>query len=112
MFLAGAAFFSMWYFLSLYLQNVLGYGALKTGLAFLPMAVCILPGCSKSTAALVFNRPPLPERVIRSVPMPVRNGRAGNPPRASAPVVVSERFVDWLSLRLNPGRASRGLLRA
>ena len=39
MFLVGAAFFSMWYFLSLYLQNVLGFSALKTGLAFLPMGV-------------------------------------------------------------------------
>jgi len=38
MFGVGAAFFSMWYFLSLYLQNVLGDSALKTGLAFLPMA--------------------------------------------------------------------------
>jgi hypothetical protein len=38
MFLVGAAFFSMWYFLSLYLQNVLGYSTLRAGLAFLPMA--------------------------------------------------------------------------
>jgi EmrB/QacA subfamily drug resistance transporter len=44
MFLVGAAFFSMWYFLSLYLQNVLGYGALKAGLAFLPMGVAIVIG--------------------------------------------------------------------
>src|SRR5580693_1010462 len=37
MFLVGAAFFAMWYFLSLYLQNVLGYSALRAGMAFLPM---------------------------------------------------------------------------
>jgi EmrB/QacA subfamily drug resistance transporter len=49
MFLVGAAFFSMWYFLSLYLQNVLGYGALKTGLAFLPMAICIIIGAQLSS---------------------------------------------------------------
>jgi MFS family permease len=49
MFLVGAAFFSMWYFLSLYLQNVLGYGPLKTGLAFLPMATCIIIGAQASS---------------------------------------------------------------
>jgi EmrB/QacA subfamily drug resistance transporter len=49
MFLVGAAFFSMWYFLSLYLQNVLGYGALKAGLAFLPMAIFIIVGAQGSS---------------------------------------------------------------
>jgi predicted MFS family arabinose efflux permease len=49
MFLVGAAFFSMWYFLSLYLQNVLGYSALKTGLAFLPMGVTIIIGAQASS---------------------------------------------------------------
>jgi EmrB/QacA subfamily drug resistance transporter len=52
MFLVGAAFFSMWYFLSLYLQNVLGYGALKTGVAFLPMALCIVIGAQVSSRLL------------------------------------------------------------
>jgi EmrB/QacA subfamily drug resistance transporter len=42
MFLVGAGFFSFWYFMSLYLQNVLGYGALKAGLAFLPLAIAII----------------------------------------------------------------------
>ncbi|WP_159031056.1 MFS transporter [Streptomyces sp. 769] len=41
-FLMGAAFFSMWYFLSLYLQNVLHYSPLQTGLAFIPDAVAIV----------------------------------------------------------------------
>jgi EmrB/QacA subfamily drug resistance transporter len=49
MFLVGAAFFSMWYFLSLYLQNVLGYGALKAGFAFFPMAVAIVIGAQTSS---------------------------------------------------------------
>lgn len=49
MFLVGASFFSMWYFLSLYLQNVLGYGALKTGFAFFPMAVIIIIGAQASS---------------------------------------------------------------
>ncbi len=52
MFLVGAAFFSMWYFLSLYLQNVLGYSALRAGLAFLPMAVSIILGAQTSARLL------------------------------------------------------------
>ncbi|MEU1785789.1 MFS transporter [Streptomyces sparsogenes] len=36
MLLAGACFIPMWYFLSLYMQDVLHYGALATGLGFLP----------------------------------------------------------------------------
>jgi len=52
MFLIGAAFFSMWYFLSLYLQNVLGYSALRAGLAFLPMGVAIIAGAQASSRLL------------------------------------------------------------
>ncbi|MGW0738223.1 MFS transporter [Streptomyces sp. NPDC002851] len=36
MLLAGACFIPMWYFLSLYMQDVLRYGALATGIGFLP----------------------------------------------------------------------------
>jgi EmrB/QacA subfamily drug resistance transporter len=52
MFLVGAAFFSMWYFLSLYLQNVLGYGALRAGMAFVPMAIMIIVGARASSRLL------------------------------------------------------------
>ena len=53
MLLVGAAFFSMWYFLSLYLQDVLGYSALRAGLAFLPMAlVTIIVGAQASSRLL------------------------------------------------------------
>jgi EmrB/QacA subfamily drug resistance transporter len=50
--LVGGAFFSMWYFLSLYLQNVLGYGALRAGLAFVPMALFIITGAQVSSRLL------------------------------------------------------------
>ncbi len=46
--LLGSALFAMWFFISLYLQQVLGHGALETGLAFLPMTICIV---AASTAA-------------------------------------------------------------
>jgi EmrB/QacA subfamily drug resistance transporter len=48
----GAAFFSMWYFLSLYFQDVLGYSALRTGLAFIPMALAIILGAQASPRLL------------------------------------------------------------
>ena len=40
--LLGAALFAMWFFLSLYLQQVLGHSALETGLDFLPMTITIV----------------------------------------------------------------------
>ncbi|KOG85951.1 MFS transporter, partial [Streptomyces varsoviensis] len=44
MVLAGAAMFSMWYFLSLYMQNVLGYTPLQAGLSFIPHSLSIVLG--------------------------------------------------------------------
>ncbi|MBV9805255.1 MAG: MFS transporter [Solirubrobacterales bacterium] len=40
----GAASFAMWFFLSLYLQQVLGYSPLRAGVAFVPMTLCIVAG--------------------------------------------------------------------
>jgi EmrB/QacA subfamily drug resistance transporter len=40
--LVGASLFAMFFFISLYLQQVLGYSALKAGLAYLPLAVSII----------------------------------------------------------------------
>lgn len=52
MLLVGAAFFSMWYFLSLYLQDVLGYSALRAGLAFAPMGLAIIIGAQVTSRLL------------------------------------------------------------
>ena len=40
--LTGASLFSMFFFISLYMQNVLGYRAIKAGLSYLPLAVSII----------------------------------------------------------------------
>ena len=40
--LTGASLLSMFFFLSLYMQNVLGYSAIKAGLSYLPLAVSII----------------------------------------------------------------------
>jgi len=40
--LLGAAWIPMWFFLNLYLQNVLGFGAFEGGAALLPMTVAIM----------------------------------------------------------------------
>jgi EmrB/QacA subfamily drug resistance transporter len=47
-----AALFPMWYFGSLYLQEVLHFGPLDAGLAFLPMALTIM-ACATQAGALV-----------------------------------------------------------
>ena len=43
-FLLGAAAFAMWFFVSLYLQQVLGYSPIQAGVAFLPMTAMIVIG--------------------------------------------------------------------
>ena len=40
--LLGAAWIPMWFFLNLYLQQILGYGAFESGAALLPMTVLIM----------------------------------------------------------------------
>ncbi len=42
--LLGGATFGMWFFLSLYLQEVRGYSSIRAGLAFLPMTLSIVGG--------------------------------------------------------------------
>jgi EmrB/QacA subfamily drug resistance transporter len=42
MMLLPAAMFAMFFFLSLFIQNVMGYSPLKAGFAFLPFSLCII----------------------------------------------------------------------
>jgi EmrB/QacA subfamily drug resistance transporter len=58
-FLLGASMFGMWYFVSLYLQQVLGYSPLEAGLAFLPMTLTIIAG-STIASRLTARRGPKP----------------------------------------------------
>src|SRR5947209_891242 len=52
--LIGMSLFAMFFFISLYLQNVMHYSALKTGLSYLPLAVGII--VSAGAAAQLTNR--------------------------------------------------------
>jgi EmrB/QacA subfamily drug resistance transporter len=45
-FFMGTAAFALWYFISLYLQQVLGFSPIEAGLAFLPMTATII-ACSR-----------------------------------------------------------------
>ncbi|MFI8993356.1 MFS transporter [Streptomyces sp. NPDC053542] len=51
--LLGAAWIPMWYFLNLYLQQVLGYGAFASGAALLPMTVLLMLFMTVITAKLL-----------------------------------------------------------
>ena len=57
--LVGGATFAMWFFVSLYLQQVLGYSPIRAGLAFLPMTLCIVAGSTiaSRTVARVGAKP-------------------------------------------------------
>jgi predicted MFS family arabinose efflux permease len=49
----GTAVFSMFFFLTQYLQNVHGYSAVRTGLAFLPMALGIMVAAVTTSRVLL-----------------------------------------------------------
>ncbi len=51
--LVGGATFGMWFFVSLYLQQVLGYSPIKAGLSFLPMTLCIVAGSTLASRAVI-----------------------------------------------------------
>ncbi len=58
--LTGGATFGMWFFVSLYLQQVLGYSPIRAGLAFLPMTLCIVAGSAVASRMVIrFGAKPL-----------------------------------------------------
>jgi EmrB/QacA subfamily drug resistance transporter len=59
--LIGMSLFSMFFFISLYLQQVLGYSALRTGLSYLPLAFAIIfsAGAASQLVTRVGYKPPL-----------------------------------------------------
>jgi EmrB/QacA subfamily drug resistance transporter len=59
MFLVAGAIFAMWFFVSLYLQEVRGYSPILTGLAFVPQTVAIIVG-TQVASRLVIRLGPKP----------------------------------------------------
>jgi len=51
--LLGAAWIPMWFFLNMYLQEVLGYGAFESGLALVPMTLAIMALMMTATEKIV-----------------------------------------------------------
>jgi EmrB/QacA subfamily drug resistance transporter len=51
--LVGGATFGMWFFISLYLQQVLGYSPIRAGLAFLPMTLLIVAGSTLASRYVI-----------------------------------------------------------
>ena len=85
MMLLPAAMFSMFFFLSQYIQNVMGYSPLKAGFAFLPFCAGIIVARPPSRPTWSTGRPPLPrrhrhpdgvDRAVRVLPDPGRHRRA------------------------------------
>ncbi|MGA2210576.1 MAG: MFS transporter [Acidimicrobiales bacterium] len=63
MFLLSGALFAMWFFVSLYLQEVHGYTPLRTGFAFVPQTIAIIVGAQVSSR-LVLRLGPRPILVV------------------------------------------------
>ncbi|MDQ6821813.1 MAG: MFS transporter [Actinomycetota bacterium] len=59
--LIGMSLFSMFFFISLYLQNVLHYSPIKTGISYLPLAIGIIlsAGAASQLVTRVGFKPPL-----------------------------------------------------
>jgi predicted MFS family arabinose efflux permease len=58
-FCLGGSVFAMWYFVSLYLQQVLGYSPIEAGVAFLPMPITIA-ACTQAATRLTTRFGPGP----------------------------------------------------
>src|SRR5690606_21850994 len=59
--LTGASLFSMFFFISLYMQNVLGYSAIKAGISYLPLAggIIIAAGVASQLVTRIGFKPVL-----------------------------------------------------
>jgi EmrB/QacA subfamily drug resistance transporter len=59
--LIGMSLFSMFFFISLYLQNVLHYSPIKTGISYLPLAIGIIlsAGAASQVVTRIGFKPPL-----------------------------------------------------
>ena len=53
----GTALFGMFFFLTLFVQNVLGYSPLRTGVSYLPMAAMILVGAAVASQLVAGSAP-------------------------------------------------------
>ncbi len=62
MLIVGAAMFAMFFFLSLFVQQVLGYSSIKAGVAFLPFTVGIGVSAQTGLLAGLAVRPALDQR--------------------------------------------------
>ncbi len=90
--LLGAAWIPMWFFLNLYLQQVLGYGAFEAGAALLPM-----------TAAIMILMVGVTGRVV---------ARFGFAPVSVAGLAVLAAGIGWLSLAPADGSFAADVLPA
>jgi EmrB/QacA subfamily drug resistance transporter len=68
-----AGMFGMFYFLSQFLQEVLGFSPIRAGLAFLPMTALVF-GVSRLSARLLSRLPPAPLMLAGAVPVLIAMG--------------------------------------
>ena len=92
--LVGMSLFSMFFFISLYLQQVLGYEPLKAGLAYLPLSVLIIisAGVGSNLVTRVGFKPTLIDRACCSRPAACSgSARCRRPAAATSATCCSRR---------------------
>ena len=93
--MTGGSLFAMFFFISLYLQRVLGYSPLETGIAYLPLAVSIFlsAGVASALVQRLGVRPVLVTGLTLTTvgPAAVRAGRRRRVVRRRRPGAVADR---------------------
>ena len=115
MFLLYAAVFAIWFFLSLYLQQVLHYDPLQTGLRFLPMTLAIIHEHARAAPRRALRRAPRADgRHARGRGRPVpahRRPQRRQLRRGRAPRRAAGRDRDGTGARPGDDRRRRGRAR-
>ena len=106
--LIGASLFSMFFFISLYMQQVLGYSAIKAGLSYLPLAVSIIlsAGIASSLVTKVGFKPILAAGHGADRRRP-RSGSPRSPPTAASSPTSSAPRCSPPSASASPSSRSR-----
>src|SRR6266498_831826 len=94
MFALAAALFGMFFFLTLFVQNVLGYSPLRAGLAFLPMTIVAVSGVSREESGAASSLLNVMQQVGGSLGLSILVTVFGTASRSAARDQVAQFFAN------------------
>ena len=112
MLLLAAALFGVFFFCTLYLQQVLGYNALKTGVAYLPLSLTLIGSSGSPRAWSTASRPSRCSSAGCSSRRWASRCSPACRPTATTPVACCPRWSSWASGSACPSCRSRSPRRA